>query len=799
MTVSLTHSLSLLQPARQLALIMKLWEEADGDKWVMARAFVSGSETVLRGAASERELFLSSTVITAPIAAVAPGAQLRRLERPWGFEHRAAAEAEDAADRADAAARAAQGLPLTYLWRRMYLPEQGAFLDPPTDVLDAEAHIAAVAAADKAATLRTEGKGFHKDGVVYAVGDYLYLKPEAFKEIRALELGKKHDAPEYLKEGRTQKGASQELRAFGVAKLLSVEASGRTPEVLTVRRMVRPEELGPTYGYQASRWAILDADIEVDVDVSAVMGPCTVLPPGSAEGPNTFVCSGTWDAEKRTVAPPPAHMPIPPAAALAAAAAAGKPAMRPEAAADHGHATQRGDPTRLRTLDIFAGCGGLSEGMRQAGAARSLWAIEYEPDAAEAFRQNHPGAHVFNANCNVILRRCMSKVCLPDAEALACPEAEEQAKAMAPDEVAALPLPGEVEFICGGPPCQGFSGMNRFTAKGSLWSKVQNEMILSFLSYADIYRPRFFLLENVRNFVAFNKGLTFRTALRTLVEMGYQVRFGVLNAAFYGVGQSRKRAFLLAAAPGETMPDWPRPQTCFNSPQLTFELPCGTKFCAVPQGKSAPLRAVTVRDMIGDLPALRNGADVDDMAYDKQAESAFQKDIRDGATRLQNHICKVLNEVNEKRCSLIPKESNHDWRYLKQLVEEGEVEEIYQTATMSKPQPLVPWCLPNTAHRHNGWRGLYSRLDWAGHFPTSTTDPNPMGKVGQVFHPNQDRIVSVRECARSQGFPDSFTFWGPVSSKHRQVGNAVPPPLAAALGRELRKALEATEERAGKQ
>lgn len=66
----------------------------------------------------------------------------------------------------------------------------------------------------------------------------------------------------------------------------------------------------------------------------------------------------------------------------------------------------------------------------------------------------------------------------------------------------------------------------------------------------------------------------------------------------------------------------------------------------------------------------------------------------------------------------------------------------------------MPWCLPNTAERHNGWRGLYGRLAWAGHFPTSVTDPNPLGKVGQVFHPEQDRIVSVRECARAQGFPD---------------------------------------------
>ncbi len=65
-------------------------------------------------------------------------------------------------------------------------------------------------------------------------------------------------------------------------------------------------------------------------------------------------------------------------------------------------------------------------------------------------------------------------------------------------------------------------------------------------------------------------------------------------------------------------------------------------------------------------------------------------------------------------------------------------------------QDLVPWCLPNTADRHNGWRGLFGRVDLHGHFPTSTTDPQPMGKVGQVFHPEQDRIMSVRECARSQ-------------------------------------------------
>ena len=75
---------------------------------------------------------------------------------------------------------------------------------------------------------------------------------------------------------------------------------------------------------------------------------------------------------------------------------------------------------------------------------------------------------------------------------------------------------------------------------------------------------------------------------------------------------------------------------------------------------------------------------------------------------------------------------------------------VTRSLLVAQGQDLVPWCLPNTMDRHNGWRGLYGRLDWGGHFPTATTDPQPMGKVGQVLHPEQHRIVSVRECARSQ-------------------------------------------------
>ncbi len=59
-----------------------------------------------------------------------------------------------------------------------------------------------------------------------------------------------------------------------------------------------------------------------------------------------------------------------------------------------------------------------------------------------------------------------------------------------------------------------------------------------------------------------------------------------------------------------------------------------------------------------------------------------------------------------------------------------------------------------------------------------------------MLHPEQHRVVSVRECARSQGFPDTYRFYGNILDKHRQVGNAVPPPLARAIGLEVKKCVE---------
>uniref|UniRef100_A0A803KRA2 DNA (cytosine-5-)-methyltransferase n=1 Tax=Chenopodium quinoa TaxID=63459 RepID=A0A803KRA2_CHEQI len=170
--------------------------------------------------------------------------------------------------------------------------------------------------------------------------------------------------------------------------------------------------------------------------------------------------------------------------------------------------------------------------------------------------------------------------------------------------------------------------------------------------------------------------------------------------------QSRKRAFIWAASPEETLPDWPEPMHVFAGPELKVTLDSNTQHAAVRStATGAPFRSITVRDSIGDLPAVGNGASL---------------------------------------AAMVVKLSTG------QMVD------------------LVPWCLPNTAERHNQWKGLFGRLDWEGNFPTSITDPQPMGK----------------------GFPDSYKFAGNIQYRHRQIGNAVPPPLAFALGRKLQEAVD---------
>lgn len=578
-----------------LGVVQAIWD-SKGKKKVQIRMLKTGYETVLGDAASEEELFLSSEVIAYPISMIEGKMNATRRLRKWDTRSRISYFMEDAAIRQEnEMVKSRNKGSLTMFWCKEYVPEEGMFRDAPKDLRLGT--ILKETASDEDDQLDEEGiamatnGGVLIDGIQYKLGQCMYVHPDVFDQMPGAH--EDVELPSYLSNARFHKGSHSGLRAWGIGQLVHVgkkgsKGPGQGQEVATVvlKRFWRPEDISVKFANEAkSYYHVYAGDEEIEVDVQDVVGPVSIGPIQHSESSDTFVCIGRFHTKSNTIKDEPKYL---------VSADTLKPDERTKPASNSAKAKGKApideapaaitkevdDPVALATMDIFAGCGGLSEGMHQAKAAVTKWAIEYEEPAAESFKLNNPDAAVFCDNCNVLLHAAMVKAGQTE-DCMASEEAIAQSEKLSEADKERLPQPGEVDFICGGPPCQGYSGMNRFN-KGN-WSMVQNSMVMAFLSYADFYRPRYFLLENVRNFVSHNKSFTFRLTLRSLLEMGYQVRFGVLNAGNFGVSQSRKRTFIWAAAPSEHLPSWPRLMHCFRTPQLTIKLPGDVQYTAVPQ------------------------------------------------------------------------------------------------------------------------------------------------------------------------------------------------------------------------
>ncbi|XP_064473953.1 DNA (cytosine-5)-methyltransferase 1-like [Ornithodoros turicata] len=453
---------------------------------------------------------------------------------------------------------------------------------------------------------------------------------------------------------------------------------------------------------------------------------------------------------------------------------------------------------RLRTLDVFAGCGGLSLGFEMAGVSETRWALEHCDAAARAFQLNFPDATVFIEDCNSFLK-----------DILEGKETGSKGKR--------LPQRGDVELLCGGPPCQGFSLLNRFRDGRS--ARFKNSLVASYLSLCDIFRPRYFVLENVRNFAYVEQHLVLQLTIKCLLRMGYQCAFNILQARSFCLPQDRKRFFIIAAAPGEILPKFPKPWSCSRDRSSHLKV-CGQKYELNTSLKYAPLRAVTIRDAIKDLASVDTRGDV---AAAPEPVSQFQQIMSgDNQGLLKDHHAKKLNPLIEARLQHIPKHPGANWQHLPDIavpLSNGSMTEklayhdfgngVKALCCCAVGSPclksmyfqkntLRPWNLTHKLERAKAveMRGddsrAYSRLDWDGHAITLTT--TGVGSTHGCIHPDQDRFLTPRERARVQGFPDKTAFVGSITDKNKQIGNAVPPPLAAAVGYEIVKSLAASQE-----
>lgn len=291
---------------------------------------------------------------------------------------------------------------------------------------------------------------------------------------------------------------------------------------------------------------------------------------------------------------------------------------------------------------------------------------------------------------------------------------------------------GELDVLAGGPPCQAYSVYNHQRGMHDERSTLFRE----YLRIVEGLSPKWVIIENVTGILSAGHGAAVQAILSRLERLGYAVECKTLRAEEFGVPQERRRVVFLANKIGAPLL-WPEPT---HGPNLR------------------PF--VTVADAISDLPSLGNGEACPHNNYRGKPRSAYQEELRRLSTGVFNHIAPRLAPINLARMKHIPEGGS--WRDV--------------------PYKLLPDGMKRARRCDHTKR--YGRLKWEGLASTILTKCDL--HWGAYIHPEQDRVLTVREAARFQSFPDWFQFAGSQTEQYVQVGNAVPPLLGRHLGEAIK-------------
>ncbi len=434
-----------------------------------------------------------------------------------------------------------------------------------------------------------------------------------------------------------------------------------------------------------------------------------------------------------------------------------------------------GEVRPLKTIDLFCGAGGLAEGFRQAGF-QSIGGVDVDPDAVATFAAN-----------------------FPDAEAI-CGDIRNQ-------EIRerTLTLAKRADIVIGGPPCQGFSQVRNHSR---LIDDPKNSLYREFVRVLGAALPRAFLMENVTGMD--QMGVRDQILEDLTLNGLYRVRSQVVDAADFGVPQSRKRLLFIGLHASLNI-EPPLLQGTGVTAAMSLARHNGkapvhyeveaadTLWASSLTGildDPANLRIVTVAQAISDLRELPVGGREDSIAYDRlpPPESAYQSLMRQNAGELVSNVrVPRINADTALRLQHIPQGGNH----------------------RDLPTSLLKRYLTDKRWGQDNGSGLLSRRHfyayrklhpgvWAWTLNT---------KADSAYHYSVTRALSVREFARIQSFPDRFTITvdsrkgplpgridgGGAHSRYRQVGNAVPPFLARAVACALKELLKPDNAKAASQ
>lgn len=393
-------------------------------------------------------------------------------------------------------------------------------------------------------------------------------------------------------------------------------------------------------------------------------------------------------------------------------------------------------------IDLFAGCGGLSEGFYRMGF-RALAHVEINHWACETLRTRMRKYRYKNIDESVIEQDITAEDIIE--------KIDNATKGVIPD------------VVIGGPPCQAYSTAGRVRDGRGMAQDPRNFLFESYVRILEHYRPKFFVFENVTGILSakVNGKLIFPQVLEALGQEYKLINDPEIllhNTANYGVPQIRKRIIIMGVRKDidgkEAIDLYNAVKKTNYDPDMTEEQRKGLK------------RFVDVREAIGDLPPVEPGNDASTDSFNYPCDNDFLRRVGSpGMHPLMDHIARKHNARDRERFDVM---ITNNWSF-------GE---------MRKARP-------DLEHEHARVFDNSYVVQW-WNLPSKTILAHIHKDGFQFIHPDgaQLRSFTVREAARIQSFPDDFVFEGSRGEKYKQIGNAVPVLFAEALAKSIKKNLD---------
>ena len=303
---------------------------------------------------------------------------------------------------------------------------------------------------------------------------------------------------------------------------------------------------------------------------------------------------------------------------------------------------------------------------------------------------------------------------------------------------------GELDILLGGPPCQGFS-----SAGVKSGDDTRNLLLRHYVRLLEGIRPKWFVMENVEGLLTNAGGRHIRDAVELFLEAGYMVNVEKIYAQGYGVPQRRKRVLIAGNRLGHDFL-FPEPITRFS----------GSIFR---KGKA------TFQTATSDLPpAARDDGRL--LSFREPPRNELQVYLRGEAKNVTDHFTPALSGTQLERVSKL-----RPGQTMKDLPEDLQ-HESFRRRAFRRVMDGTP------VEKRGGAPSGLKRL-----FPDEPSLTITSAATREFVHPTEDRLLTLRECARLQTFPDGFVFAGSAARRIQQIGNAIPPLLARAMAEHILK------------